>query len=283
MIEKSSNEIMRIIQKYLRIIQEILEREKLQEEAIKFVYITNTEIVAHDFFSDEKGNVSSCDDQKKVLFKDFGKPIVLFNDLKNSTKLLEELECKNELCIYAIYMYYSSKMLGDILDILNGNMVECTGDGNYSIFLEDDIDEETIMKKSKDFYHDLEHILHNCDFVDIRNYILHFDTDEVKYIYPWMLDDRDYRRFMKKHFKQIFYYEENLSKIVRILFFHIFAIFNIEVNKILKNRINNKFLTRVGCKKGRCKITRIDINGHIKQDKLIGGVVHQAAHQASGK
>ena len=37
------------------------------------------------------------------------------------------------------HIYYSSKMLGKILDLLNGQMIECTGDGNYSIFLQEKI------------------------------------------------------------------------------------------------------------------------------------------------
>lgn len=34
---------------------------------------------------------------------------------------------------------------------------------------------------------------------------------------------------------------------------------------------------------GNCKISRINIPNHILQDKLIGSIVHKAAHQASGK
>lgn len=282
MFKESDNEIIQIIQKYIAILKEILRQERFQEEIKISEYITNTQIVPHDFFSDSNGKSLSCDIKKNVLFKDFGTPIILFNDLKNSTKLIEELECKNELCIYTIYMYYSSKMLGDILDILNGKMVECTGDGNYSIFLEDEIDESDMIKKSIHFFHDLEKSLYSDYFVKIQNYILSFDMDEVKYIYPWIID-WNHRMFMHYYFENVLYSEKKIDNIMRILFFHIFAIFNIEVNTILENKINQKFLTRVGCKQGSCKVTRIDINSHIKQDKLIGNVVHQAAHQASGK
>ncbi|ADV45874.1 hypothetical protein [Nitratifractor salsuginis] len=282
MFEKSDNEIIQIIQKYINIIREILEREKLEEEAIKLEYITKTEIVPHDFFSDKNGKVSSCDKENIILFKDFGTPIVLFNDLKNSTKLVEELECKNELCIYAIYMYYSSKMLGDILDVLNGKMVECTGDGNYSIFLEDEI-QKSIIPQSIYFFHSLKDIYDSANFIKIKDYILNFDTDEVKYIYPWICDYQPHQIFKRQYFIRVLSNQNKISNIIRVLFFHIYAIFNIEVNTILENRIKQKFLTRIGCKQGLCKISRIDINGHIKQDKLIGSVVHQAAHQASGK
>lgn len=34
---------------------------------------------------------------------------------------------------------------------------------------------------------------------------------------------------------------------------------------------------------GNCKITRFEIDGHIKLDKLIGTIVNEAAHQATGK
>ena len=239
--------------------------------------------MTHDFFSDMNGEISSCDNKKKVLFKDFGIPIVLFNDLKNSTKLVEELECKDQLCIYAIYIYYSSKMLGDILDILNGKMVECTGDGNYSIFLENEIDTEVVIEKSENFFRSLEDILDSNYFMKLQKYALSFDTDEVKYVYTCMLDDLFYRKFMHIYFGRIHYHGAQISDIIRVLFFYVFAIFNIEVNEMLENRVNQKFLTRVGCKQGLCKICRVDIDGHIKQDKLIGSVVHHAAHQASGK
>jgi len=283
MLEKSNNEIIQIIQKYIQIIKEILERERLQEEMSNKSYITNTEIVPHDFFSDINGKLSRCDAGNKVLFKEFGKPIILFNDLKNSTKLIEELECKNELCIYAIYMYYSSKMMGEILNILNGKMVECTGDGHYSVFLEDEINDRYIMDESVDFFCDL---IRSSDLVEIQNYILTFDADEVKYLHGSRRFQGLYYSMRSSHEFKIFIknlYSNGISDNIRTLFFYIFAIFNIEVNSILKHRVNNKFLTRIGCKQGLCKITRVNINGHIKQDKLIGAVVHHAAHQASGK
>jgi len=288
-MKKSDKEIFEIIEKYIQIIKEILERERLQGEMLMERYITNTEIVPHDFFSDtneELSNeeLSSCDTEQKVLFKDFGKPIILFNDLKSSTKLIEELECKGELCIYAIYMYYSSKMMGEILDILNGKMVECTGDGHYSVFLEDEIDNADIERKSIHFFDYLEAYLDNNDnFIDIQNYIMTFNFDEVKYISPWLFNNRENRRYRYLNYRDRFDFEEKLSSEIRILFFYIFAIFNTEVNLMLEDRVNNKFLTRIGCKQGLCKITRVDINGHIKQDKLIGAVVHHSAHQASGK
>jgi len=282
-MKKSEQEILQIIEKYIQIIKEVLERERLNEEIIQLDYITNTEIVSHDFFSDDNGEISSCDNEQNILFKDFGKPIILFNDLKSSTRLLEELECKGELCIYAIYMYYSSKMMGEILDILNGKMVECTGDGNYSIFLENEIDEENFKDKSWEFFYELEYLFRDKDFRNIQNYIMSFDIDEIKYISPWLLNDWNERRYRHFNFRSLFHCEEKLNNQIRVLFFYIFSVFNIKINSLLEDRINNKFLTRIGCKVGACKITRIISNGHIKQDKLIGAVVHHAAHQASGK
>ena len=56
------------------------------------------------------------------------------------------------------------------------------------------------------------------------------------------------------------------------------------INKKLKSLYPDiKFATRVGCKFGNCKITRFEIDGHIKLDKLIGTIVNEAAHQATGK
>jgi hypothetical protein len=176
-------------------------------------------------------------------------------------------------------------MLGDILDILKGKMVECTGDGNYSIFLKNEINNVDIIEKSKRFFQDIEVNFGSDYFLKMQNYILTFDTNEVKYLYPWMHDDWYFKELAHIYFRRMVYdyYEENIDKMLRVLFFYIFSIFNIEVNSMLKNRMNNMFLTRIGCKQGLCKISRIDINGHIRQDKLIGSVVYEAAHQASGK
>ena len=281
-MKKSHKEIFEILEKYIQLIQEFLERERL-EETTHLDYITNTSIVPHDFFSDENRELSSCDNEQNILFKDFGKPIILFNDLKNSTKLIEELECKGQLCIYAIYMYYSSKMMGEILDELNGKIVECTGDGHYSIFLEDGMDDEYIKDKSRNFFDDVEDNLNHDNFIDIQNYIMTFNFDEIKYISPYLFHDWYERRNRHFYFRETFDFEEKLSSQIRILFFYVFAIFNTKVNSILENRVSNQFLTRIGCKQGLCKITRIVCNGHIKQDKLIGAVVHHASHQASGK
>ena len=43
-------EIIQIIQKYIQIMKEILERVRLQEEIVRLEYIRNTKIVAHYFF-----------------------------------------------------------------------------------------------------------------------------------------------------------------------------------------------------------------------------------------
>jgi len=271
------SEILKIILEYIKIIKEILEKGK--------DYTTTTKIVPHDFFHDNNGENCSTN----VLFKDFKTPIILFNDLKSSTKLIEELESKGKLCIYTIYMYYSSQMMGKILDILNGKIVECTGDGHYSIFLEDEIDENKIKNESDIFFNKLKKYKfrnyrcrnYRCRNYIFRNYIINFDFNEIKYIYPCLFHHRNIRIYTDFNF--LFHFERELSNKIRVLFFYIFAVFNIEINLLLENKINNKFLTRIGCKQGACKITRIIIDGHIKQDKLIGAVVHHAAHQSSGK
>ena len=266
--EPEKDKILKIIFKYIELLKDTLSDsgKNLSFES----FITSTTLVANDFFD---GNLSRCSQDKKILLKDFGTPTILFNDLKNSTKLLEEIEHSNIDCLYVAYMYYSSQMIADILDLFGGVMVECTGDGNYSIFTEDRIDIKSIDKLGKDF---LKNYNEEISLHAQQEYMSNFDDSELEGI------DRVYSVFNHQCLQEVFK-SAVCSSCIRRLFFRIFLMFNVEINKIASGYINNKFLTRVGCKKGACKITRIQIDNHIKQDKLIGSVVHHAAHQASGK
>ena len=271
-IESQSQIIQKIINKYIQLLLKVMDTDI---EALSLEeYITKTSIVAKDFFDDKTKNYT-CDKDNKVLLKDFGSPVILFNDLKSSTNLLKEFEKDGLECIYVAYMQYSSQLLADILDLFGGNIVECTGDGNYSIFTEEEIDENAIFREGEDF---------------LKNDFLRFcsaSQDDVKNYYQHLNYNGQNKRYS---FRRLIQYPCNytankasIPQYIRKLFFHIFTIFNIEINKKLPSHIKTLFLTRTGCLKGACKITRIQINNHILQDKLIGSVVHQAAHQASGK
>ena len=201
----------------------------------------------HDFFKGEKG-----------ALKNFGNPTILFNDLKKSTDLIKELEDKNILYYYSYYMYYSSKMLSEILDAFDAKIVECTGDGHYSIL--QNMDNLVADKIKREYSYFCEFL---CETEKFENYLNAFDHKENSFI-----DNRSHLL--------------DVDKIIRKLFFYIFAYFNIEINKLLPKGMSKKFLMRVGCATGECQIMRIE-NSHIRQDKLIGSVVHKSAHQASGK
>lgn len=157
------------------------------------------------------------------------------------------------------YIYYTSKLLADILDLLNGKIVEITGDGNYSIIKKINFN----SFRFKIFYDGLDDLFVYFNIKkDFKSYQSLFDELEL-----FGLNDDT-----QKHKK------------LRQLIFCVFAVFNIEVNRKLKvYQYNFDFAMRVGCKEGNCKITRFDISNHIRQDKLIGSVVNQAAHQAMGK
>jgi hypothetical protein len=255
-----NSEIGYIINKYIELILKSF--NKYEEKRILLEnYTTQTAIVSHDFFDDKKSLL--CTDEN-ILLREFNSPIILFNDLKNSTKVLEFFESLNLSCAYTTYIYYSSKMLGEILDLFDGQMIECTGDGNYSIFLQEKINITKIRKYSNDF------IDKDLDFIATKEYIKNFEENEVS--------------FIKSHFREPFYrFILKNDEFIRYVFFTIFATFNTEVNKYLERKIKNPFLTRIGCMNGDCKISRINIPNHILQDKLIGSIVHKAAHQASGK
>ena len=240
MRSNDNSEIIRIIKKYIKILQEKLNSTFMDSISLE-EHTTVTTLVPYDFFEGEKGKL-----------KDFGNPAILFNDLKKSTKLLEELEEENIIYFYSYYMYYSSAMLAEILDLVDGKMVECTGDGNYSIFEKEHSKLLTEYAYFKKLCYDTE---------EFNNYLKNFDEVEYKFIQstPYTFDEKS-----------------------RQLFFYIFYLLNIKINNLLPSSVYYKFLTRVGCKRGKCQIMRIE-NSHIRQDKLIGSVVHKSAHQASGK
>ncbi len=271
MNNNNNDEISRIIKKYVDILLELFSAEDSMELELLREYTTETHLVPSNFFN----NTSSCDNQGDVLFADFGNTIILFNDLKSSTKLISALENRNELCIYSLYMYYSSKMLSEILDLLGGKLVECTGDGHYSIFLKNQIDINSIRDHSERFYETF-YVNPSIPFINDEEYRKYFlevikNFDLLDIAIPF----RRYHPYRR--------YSVALDVDIRWLFLHIFAVFNIRINSttIMGNR-RHKFYTRVGCDEGECKIMRIN-NGHILQDKLIGKVVHNAAHQANEK
>jgi len=258
--QPSASEIMKIIYKYIELYIQALKGQK-EELSIRESFITHTEIVPKDFFDD--GGVSYCKN-KDVLVKEFGSPIILFNDLKNSTYILEETELANEECVYITYIQYSSQMLADILDLINGSMIESTGDGNYSILFEEKIDRSYIGQLIEGFITENKRIITHQMF---RDYLNGFDEKEVS--------------FIKERTTFLAFINPSYSSTMRSFFFKIFATFNILINKKLP--IKYHFHTRIGCLQGKCKITRLRIDKHISQDKLIGSVVHAAAHQAGGK
>lgn len=274
--KKQTSRIAEIVYNYIKIFIDNLQKRKFETSLEEARYITTSEIVPHNFFDDGNGGYSSCDYDHKVLSKDFGSPYILFNDLKNSTKLLEELESRNSLCIYSLYIYFSSQMLGEILDLFDANMVECTGDGNYSIFMVEKFDIDNLKNLGTAFFTHFEK-KSSISRLYYTEYIENFHYD-----LPVPLSFLN--KYPQYRYSSHFPFGEP-DEYIRSLFFHIFMLFNIEINKILIPYINlsTPFLTRVGCVKGSCKITRIQVDNHIKQDKLIGTAIHRAAHQASGK
>lgn len=251
------NEIIQIYSsKYLDILHRS-SRMTLSVESSQ--YVTTTNIAPHDFFNHD---VNKC--SKDISYKDFGDPIIIFNDLKGSTKILQQLEVLGKECLYIAYIKYSSEMLSKVLDLFDGKVIEITGDGNYSIIE--------------------------------KGYL----SPEIKNIKRYLKLDNEYTEYLKL-FGENEYPDEDTSKTFSILkgllhkndednlryfLFILFAIFNIKINnelKKLRNLQSIQFATRVGCKQGECKIVRIEIDKHVCQDKLIGSIVHQAAHQAAGK
>jgi hypothetical protein len=167
----------------------------------------------------------------------------------------------DNVCLYIGYIYYSTAMLAEILDLIGGKIVEITGDGTYSIITDENLDKLKISYLYTNFVKEIknESIHMNKYFSD---YFDKFDSNEIS--------------FLSK--------QCSLDEKLRCLIFVVFMMFNIAINKKLKeNEYDAFFATRVGCVQGPCKITRIDIDGHLKVDKLIGRTVHKAAHQAAGK
>lgn len=246
-------EISEIINKYSELYKKQFKEEIILESALEN-FNTLTRLSGKDIFQNNKN---------QIKFEDFEKTIILFTDLKNSTNILKKCE-NNNILIYIAYMHYSTMLLAEILNLFNGNLIESTGDGTYSIIpnnqmsMNNAIDDIVIKNGSM--------IRTNSE---VLKYYSIFDIHEMNYIF-----------------------EENSSKInsfpyperIRTLFFLIFAIFNTNINEISQlKKLDIKFLTRIGCKIGSCKVTRLEIYQHISQDKLIGSIVHEAAHQASGK
>lgn len=80
-----NSEIGYIINKYIELILKSF--NKYEEKRILLEsYTTTTEIVPHNFFDDK--NTLLCTDDN-VLLREFNSPIILFNDLKDSTLIKE--------------------------------------------------------------------------------------------------------------------------------------------------------------------------------------------------
>jgi len=239
--------IVTIIKKYQTLYLDILDT-RIEEGLLALEgSISQTILVPNDFF--DKNSIS-CD--RELKYRDFGETFIIFNDLKGSTEILRKCENLNKICLYTGYIFYSSKLLAEILDLLGGKIVEITGDGNYSII------------QKKDF--------NNEKYENMINKLRTFDIDEKE---------------LEKYENLVTYYDDETnqkSNKLGLFIYYIFAIFNIGINKKLKSLYPDiKFATRVGCKFGNCKITRFEIAGHIRLDKLIGTIVNEAAHQATGK
>lgn len=240
--------IVTLIKKYQTLYLDILDTRIEEGLLTAESHISKTILVPNDFFDNK--STPSCDG--KLKYRDFGETFIIFNDLKGSTEILRKCENLNNICIYTGYIFYSSKLLAEILDLLGGKIVEITGDGNYSII------------QKKDF--------NNEKYENMINKLRTFDIDEKE---------------LEEYENLVTYYDDEInqkSNKLGLFIYFIFAIFNIGINKKLKSlSYDIEFATRVGCKFGNCKITRFEIDGHIKLDKLIGTIVNEAAHQATGK
>lgn len=250
-----SSQLIKLVEKYLQLYFELIEPRPRTKMSLEERYVTTTDLVPNDFFEDESS--SKCN--KDIIYRDFGNSYIIFNDLKNSTKLLDESEKLGKEYIYMGYIYYTSKLLADILDLLSGKIVEITGDGNYSI-----------IKK--------------IDFKSFRFKILYDKLDDLFVYFNVKKDFKSYQSLFDEFELNGLDDDKQTHEQLRQFIFCIFTVFNIEVNRKLKvYQYNFDFAMRVGCKEGNCKITRFNIANHVRQDKLIGSVVNQAAHQAMGK
>lgn len=242
-----------IINKYSDLYKKQFKEEFIHESVIEN-FNTLTRLRGKDIFLNNKN---------QIKVEDFEKTIILFTDLKNSTNILKKCE-NNNILIYIAYMHYSTMLLAEILNLFNGNLIESTGDGTYSIIPNNQMSTNNAID----------------DIVIKNGSMIRTKSEVLKYYSIFDIHERNY------------IFEENSSKInsfpyperIRTLFFLIFAIFNTNINEISQlKKLDIKFLTRIGCKIGSCKVTRLEIYQHISQDKLIGSIVHEAAHQASGK
>lgn len=250
--------IEQIIENYTSKIKEIISKREIRLLTESALYMTKTTLAPHDFFN--SGKVERCSDE--LFIKDFNRPTILFTDLKGSTNILKECERLGITCLYTGYIYYSSRLLADILDFVNGKIVEITGDGTYSII--EEINDNKINRVLDAFY----------DTYNLNNI-----KDEL-YEYIHLVGELPY------NLNQLHNCMEANNRDIRFrnFIFCIFTRFNIEINKFLEMRaIDVSFFTRVGCKKGPCKITRFNIEKHVFVDKLIGSTVNDAAHEAMGK
>lgn len=214
-------------------------------------YTSVSRLVTNDIFKQ---------DIKGIKIADFKDTIILFTDLKDSTKILNKCG-NNNILIYIAYMHYSTMLLADILSLIDGTLIESTGDGTYSIIRDD----SSFMKNGINLFI-LDHYEKIKNETEYQDYLKYFYINEIKVI--------------TNINKKLYTYEDK----IRLFFFTIFWFFNIFVNDTpLLKKLDIKFLTRIGCKIGSCKVTRLEIYKHISQDKLVGSIVHEAAHQASGK
>lgn len=111
-----------IINKYSDLYKKQFKEEFIHESVIEN-FNTLTRLRGKDIFLNNKN---------QIKVEDFEKTIILFTDLKNSTNILKKCE-NNNILIYIAYMHYSTMLLAEILNLFNGNLIESTGDGTYSI------------------------------------------------------------------------------------------------------------------------------------------------------
>jgi len=234
------NQLKKIINKYLHKYLELIKPIPSIKASLEERFITTTELVPHDFFKDADSRKCNGD----LIFKTFGNPYIIFNDLKGSTKILKECESLGKECIYIGYINYTSRILADVLNLIGGKIVEITGDGNYSI-----VEESTFKRfRFKTLYDELDDLF--TDF-NIRRYFKNYQSLFAKEELDGLNDD-------KKNYEKL-----------RQLVFCVFSVFNIQVNKKLKlNQYNFEFAMRVGCKQGDCKITRFSIGNDLDKSRI---------------
>jgi len=266
MKENNTLNLLNLIHKYYLKIESLFYLRKQAEALQEIQYITTTEIVTPDYFNNDK---RICDNNGEVFYKELDNIYVIFNDIEKSTKILDYCEKNNLICLYIGYIKYSSELLSEIINYLKGKMIEITGDGNYSII--ENLDEHLLYNIVENNYKDLyREIKYDCFFDCCCNARLYLQQLEC-YLYM-------------EEYNSKFLTVNETKNIIRYLLLLVFSIFNCKINKFLENKnIEICFNTRVGCEYGSCKITRFIIGNYLKQDKLIGKIVHKAAHQAQGK